>query len=820
MDVRTSYNWLREYVETKFSPEEFARRVSLSGPSVERIERLAESFANMVVGRVEEVKKHPNADKLHLARVNFGSESRELVCGGTNLREGMLVAVATPGARVRWHGEGEFVALEEAEIRGVKSTGMICAANEIGLADIFPMGAAHEILDLSETRAKPGMPLARALGLDDAILSIEVTGNRPDAMSVVGLAREAAAILGAQFLWKEQKLPKVAGKYPEGYKHPAGYKYPSGYKTALSVRIATPGLCARYEAALVRGVEVRESPLWMKRRLASAGARSINSIVDITNYVMLELGQPMHAFDAQKLTGGIVVRKARAGEKIRALDGKTYVLAPDMLVIVDAEKPVAIAGVIGGEESAVGTETREVVFESAAFDPVSVRRTSRALGIQTDSSLRFEKGLSSEGTASALARAVELSGGELVAHIDRRTKPHRQKTVRLPFADVSRAIGVAIPPARIKKILQSLGFAVSLRSGALVARVPHYRALDIESGRDLVEEIARIYGYHNLPAVIPSGEIPVRPRDAEFVWEDHVREALHGAGYTEIVSYSLVSKLMLEHVGIPPTEPLCLANPLSADLLYLRTELLSSMLATIAENQGHVQSGALFEVAHVYLPRTTDLPDEVSRALAAVFGFGRELSRNGEGSSGDLFYAAKGFVEGFFSRHGIAGLGFESVAHSSHIFHPARQLAVMMGGERVGVIAEVHPRILRAFGVDHRVAVFDLDIRAFVSRMNTKRSYEPIPLYPPGKRDVSFVVDARTPYADIVRSLLGADPLLAAAELFDTYTGRGIPEGKKSMAFHLEYRLPVRTLTNEEVDAAHERVLHAMRKEFGATIRV
>lgn len=800
MDLHVSYNWLREYVETRLSPEEFARRVSLSGPSVERILRLAESFAHMAVGRVEEVKKHPNADKLRLARVNLGSESRELVCGGTNLREGMLVAVATPGARVRWHGEGELVPLEEAEIRGVKSSGMICAANEIGLAEIFSMKGAHEIMDLSEVGAKPGTPLARALGLDDAILSIEVTGNRPDAMSVVGLAREAAAILGAQFLWKEQKFPKAVGK------------------AGLSVRIAAPGLCARYEAALVRGVHVGVSPLWMKRRLAYArGARAINSIVDITNYVMLELGQPMHAFDAGKLNGGIVVRKARAGEKIKALDGKTYALAPDMLVIADAEKPVAIAGVIGGEESAVGPETREVVFEAAIFDPVSVRRTARALGIQTDSSLRFEKGLSSEGTASALARAVELSGGELVAHIDRRTKPHRQRTVRLSLADVSRAIGVAIPPARIKNILQSLGFAVTLRGSALTARIPHYRALDIESGRDLVEEIARIYGYHNLPAVIPSGEIPVRPRDAEFVWEDHVREALHGAGYTEIVSYSLVSPLMLHHMGIPPAEPLRLANPLSADLLYLRTELLSSMLATIGENQGHVQSGALFEIAHVYLPRTTDLPDEVSRALAAVFG---------EGSSGDLFYAAKGFVEGFFSRHGVGSWSFESSALSSELYHPRRQLAVAVGGQRVGVIAEVHPRILRAFGLvprgalDRRVAVFDLDIRAFVSRMNTKRSYEPIPLYPPGKRDVSFVVPARTPYADIVQSLLGADPLVAAAELFDTYTGRGIPEGKKSLAFHLEYRLPVRTLTNEEVDAAHERVLEAMRKEFGATVRV
>lgn len=792
MDLRISYNWLREYVDTKLSPEEFARRVSLSGPSVERILRLAEAFERIVVGRVEEIQKHPNAAKLVIARVNLGSESRELVCGGTNLREGMSVAVALPWARVRWHGEGECITLEEAEIRGVKSAGMICAANEIGLAELFPMKGTHEILDLTKVDVRPGTPLAKGLGLDDAILSIEVTGNRPDAYSAIGLAREAAAILDAKFLWKEPKFPKAAGK------------------TGLSARIAAPGLCARYEAALVAGLRVGDSPLWMKRRLTSAGARSINTVVDITNYVMLELGQPMHAFDAGKLNGGIIVRKARTGEKIKALDGKTYALTPDMLVIADAEKPIAIAGVIGGEESAVGSETREVVFESAAFDPVSIRRTARALGIQTDSSLRFEKGLSAEGTSGALARAVTLSGGELAAHLDRRTKPRRQKSVRLPLADVARLIGVAIPPARIKKILQSLGFAATLRGQVLAARVPHYRAQDIESGRDLVEEIARIYGYHNLPAVIPSGEIPVRPLDAEFVWEERLREAFAAAGYTEIVSYSLISQSMLERLDIPPAEPLRLANPLSADLLYLRTELLSSMLATIGENQGHVQNGALFEVAHVYLPRATDLPDEVSRALGAVFG---------DGSSGDLFYAAKGFVEGFFSRHGVAGWSFESATHSSRIFHPARQLAVLVEGERVGVIAEVHPRILRAFGLDHRVAVFDLDVRAFVSHVKTKRSYEPIPLYPAGKRDVSFVVPARLPYAEIAETLRRAEPLLASLELFDTYVGKGVPEGKKSMAFHLEYRLPVRTLTSEEVDAAHERVLHAVREKLGGTVR-
>lgn len=798
MDLRVSYNWLREYVDTKLSPEEFARRLSLSGPSVERVSRLAESFERIVVGRVEEIKKHPNADKLRLARVNLGSLSKELVCGGSNLKEGMLVAVATPGARVRWHGEGELVVLEEAEIRGIKSAGMICAANEIGLGELFPMRSSHEILDLTDLRLRPGRPLAEALELDDAILSVEVTTNRPDAFSVVGLAREAAAILSVKFLWKERQVKKPS------------------VKVDLSVRVAAPSLCVRYEAALVRNVQIAESPLWMKRHLASAGARSISNIVDITNYVMLELGQPLHAFDARKLKGGLFVRKARAGEKIKALDGNVYELKPEMLVIADAEKPVAIAGVIGGEESAVDSGTREVIFESAAFDPVSVRRTSRALGLQTDSSLRFEKGLSSEGTTAALAHAIELAetlaGGKLAAVVNRRSAPYRPKTVRLPVADVSRLIGVPMPPPSIKKILQSLGFAVAVRGAALSARVPHFRANDIATGRDLIEEIARIYGYHNLPAIIPAGEIPVRPRDAEFTWEERLRDALAGAGYTEILSYSLVSKPMLNRLGIPPTEPLRLANPLSADLLYLRTELLSSMLQVIHENQEHVQRGAFFEIANVYLPRETDLPRETPRVLAASFGLDE---------SAELFLVAKGFVESFFVRHGVSDWSLEPRRASvGELYHPGRSLSVMVGGHSIGVVAEVHPRILREFDIGHRVAILDLDIGAFVAQGKTRRQYEPLPLYPAVKRDVSFVLGDRITYAEILKTLRGADPLLASVEIFDTYTGRGVPEGKKSVAFHLEYRLPVRTLTSEEVDAAHERVLEAMRKEFGATIRV
>ncbi|HJV33272.1 MAG TPA: phenylalanine--tRNA ligase subunit beta, partial [Patescibacteria group bacterium] len=395
MNLLVSYGWLKEYVKLRKTPQEFAARISLSGPAVERIHATGAHLDKVVVGKILKVKPHPNADKLRVVETDLGSMAKDVVCGGSNLEEGMLVAVALPGAWVKWHGEGEPVEIKEAALRGVASYGMICGADEIGLLDAFPKKEEKEIVDLTSLAAAPGTPLAEALKLDDVVFDVEVTSNRPDAYCMLGMALEASAILKAPLTWKAPKMPKAKSGAP---------------MLPLAVELKAKKLCPRYQAVVMRNAKVGPSPAWMKARLASAGVRSINNLVDITNYVRLELGQPMHVFDYEKLSGKkIVVREAAAGEKLKALDGNAYELKNGQLVIADAERPVAVAGVMGGEESGATEKTTTIVFESAAFDPVSVRRTARALNLHSDSSKLYEKGLSTETTAIALARAAELA---------------------------------------------------------------------------------------------------------------------------------------------------------------------------------------------------------------------------------------------------------------------------------------------------------------------------------------------------------------------------------------------------------------------------
>ncbi|OGL73223.1 phenylalanine--tRNA ligase subunit beta, partial [Candidatus Uhrbacteria bacterium RIFCSPHIGHO2_02_FULL_60_10] len=544
MNLLASYNWIKEYVSLRETPEQFARKLSLSGPSVERSYPQAPPFDKMVVGVITSIAPHPQADKLRVVATDIGGEVLELVCGGVNLSVGMKVAVALVGSKVRWHGQGDLVELQLAEIRGVKSAGMICGANEIGLADAFPH-AEKEILDLTWCKAKAGTPLAKALDLEDTVFDIEVTTNRPDAFAIIGLAREAAAILGSKFLWREGVVPTPAK---------------AGRILPLAVKNQAPKVCTKYLAVVMDNLCAGPSPWWLKSRLRQAGLRSVNAIVDITNYVMLEYGQPMHAFDYEQLAGkSIVVRHAQAGEKLKTLDGVEHDLAGEQVVIADGEKPVAVAGVMGGEHSGVTDKTTTIVFECATFDPVAVRRTARALNLHTDSSLRYEKGLPEELTRAALARAVELCQkvacgrvASKVIEVGASAKRRRKWLFRPAAAEA--VIGVRIPRPRMVGILKSLGFGVTPKSKIgdikYEVTVPYWRARDIEDERDFAEEIARVYGYANLPSEIPSGRLPLAPTDPLLVAEDRAKVFLAAAGFTELLQYSLVSREILEKAGV------------------------------------------------------------------------------------------------------------------------------------------------------------------------------------------------------------------------------------------------------------------------------
>lgn len=800
MNILASYDWIREYVHVKTDPSDFARRMSLSGPGVERICPQAPAFDGMVVGVIVEVKPHPDADRLRIVVTDIGKGKVDVVCGGSNLEQGMKVLVALPGAKVRWHGEGDLVELSRTKIRGVESDGMICRADEVGLADAFPH-EEKEILDLSWCKARPGTPVARALELEDTVFDIEVTTNRPDVFSIIGLAREAAAILGGTFTWKESVIPGVRKDIEP---------------TPLSVKVEAPKLCTRYEAIVMTDVTVGPSPWWIKKRLQMSGIRTINTVVDITNYVMLEYGQPLHAFDYDKLEGQvIVVRHAKDKEKIETLDGRTHELSKDDLVIADAKRPIAVAGVMGGKETGVTESTKTIVFESATFDPVSVRQTGRAIDTHTYSSLRFEKGLPEDQTHPALARAVELCQSVAMGKIAGKVIDVRsgsRKRVKFPFRPekAEELIGVPIPKRKMVGILRSLGFTVVPKGKRYEVTVPYWRERDIEGERDFAEEIARIYGYHNLPSVLPIGELPARSPEPVLVEESRLKTFFRGAGFTELLSYSFVSGDVLMKGGYDPKDALRVANRLSGDFEFMRPSLLPGALATIAENQGLFPEGRIFEVSNVYLKREgAVLPDERPSVFAAVYGPKKDDA---------YFKEAKGLVEAACAGVDVGVVAFARETTDMR-WHPGRALRIVVADQVIGRIGEIHPKVLRAFGIDGRVAAIEYELGAMMAGCDVGRRYEPAPQFPPVLRDLAFVVDDRTEYADVARVLSGASELLSDIGLFDVYRGKGIEEGRKSIAVHLSFVHPNKTLTAEEIDTEIQKMTGRLASEFGAVVR-
>lgn len=816
-----SYNWLKEYLKVNDKPEELAKKLSLHSATVEKIRSLAKEWDKIVVGEVKKIEPHPKADKLKIVLTNVGRCQLRIVCGGTNLRVGMKAAVALLGAKVKWHGQGDPVELQSAEIRGVKSEGMICSPAEIGLEALFPPKDERELADLSSFSAKPGTPLAQALELDDFIMETEITSNRPDLMSVAGLAREAGAVMNSELLRQRRTNSEIISN-PK-------LKTKNLKLDNLTVKVLDKKLCPRYQVAMIEGVQIKESPWWLKKRLWLAGIRPINNIVDITNYVMLELGQPMHAFDADRLQttdyrlqptrksvvrspSTLIIRQAKEGEKILALDGREYKLKEGMLVIADEKKPVAIAGVMGGEETAVTAKTKTIIFESANFDPISVRRTSRALNLYSDSQLRFEKCLSTESTEVALLRALaltlEMAGGKVASPIiDVRASKYQAKKYSLSWQEISKFIGIEIPQNQIKSILKSLGFRLQVIGHRLQVVVPWWRDHDIEDSRDLVEEVARIYGYHRLPGILPEGEIPIDKKSPELIWEDKLKTIFEGAGLTEIFTYSLVSRTILEKFNLNTKQGLKLLNPLSEEFEYLRPSLIPGLLAMIKENQERAAAGQVFEISKVYQPEKNNLPKEESWVAAAVWG---------ESKEGQEFFIAKGLLEHLAK---IFGFDFEiQRAEKSELYHRGRATKIVVKGRPFGLLAEVHPQILARFKIEKRVAILYFSLSDFIKVAKECKPLKFWSAFPAVKRDLAFTIDKRQEYEKIAEMLAGFDSLLAKAELFDIYTGQGIAPEKKSLAFHISYQSAERTLTAEEVEAVHQKLIKKL-EGMGAEVR-
>jgi len=836
--MRIPLKWLAEYVNVTLPPEALARRLTLAGLECAAIESFPPGrgdWENVFVARVLQVAPHPNADRLRLATVEWGpgeSGRQTVVCGAPNVAAGQKIAFARAGARLIDGHTGKPTALKVARIRGVESAGMCCSERELGLSE------EHEGILVLPDDAPVGAPLADYMG--DTVLDLEVTANRPDCLSVLGIAREVAALTG-------QDVREPSASYSEG---------PQPAESLASVTVEAPDLCPRYCGAVITGVRVAESPAWLQERLQAAGMRPINNVVDVTNYVMLEYGEPLHAFDLERLLDRrIVVRRARPGEALVTIDGGRRPLTPEMLVIADSRVPVALAGVMGGAESEVTAATTELLLEAANFNRASIRRTARALALRSEASLRFEKGLSPELPGPALRRACrllhELAGGTVArGTIDIYPGREPARSLLLPRAQIARILGTPMPDEQVERALRGLGFGVEPAApspalgegkgeGGWEVAVPYWRT-DIDSYFDLVEELARVVGYDVLPTASLAGPLPAYQPQPMLELKERLRDLMAAAGLQEVVTYPLVSKELLDKGASSPlplgegkgegaAEPVRAYNPMSPAQEYLRTDLRPSMLATIAANEDRGERGqALFEVGRVYLPRPRDLPEERETLVAAFAGpwQARESGWLAQESRhvGTDFYDAKGALEGLLAALHLPAsfepvLSPDMVGTEDPLLLPGRSARVSVGGAEVGSVGEVRPEALRAFDISApTVALFAVELATLLPLVGAGRGYTPLSRYPSVGRDIAILVDAGTPSAR-VEGIVRAQPLVASVTPFDVYQGEGIPPGKKSMAYHIVYQSPEHTLTDEEVDRAQAGILRRLERELGTTLR-
>ena len=819
--MRVPISWLKEYVDVVLPVEELADRLTLAGLEVERIERIGDFWDRdkVFVGEVLEVRPHPNADRLVLATVNYGAPvPMTVVTGAPNLKPGMRgvkVAFAIAGARlIDGHAEGrQMMTLKPGRIRGIESAGMVLSEKELGISE------EHEgILELPPD-APVGTPLADYLG--DTILDIELTPNLAHALSVTGIAREVAALTGQAL-----RLPAPR---EEGTGAPA--------EAQATVEIADPDLCARYIAAIIRDVEIGPSPFWMQRRLTMAGMRPINNVVDITNYVMLEVGQPLHAFDLDLLRprqpGGlpaIIVRRARPGERMITLDGVERTFDEQMLLITDGGGPVAVAGVMGGQESEVTSETRNILLEAANFDYLSVRRTSQMLKLSSEAATRFGRGLDPELALLGAVRATQLlrehAHGQVARGlIDVYPAPPERPVIDLTPQEVERLLGVAVPAERIQAILESLGFGVAAaRPGVLQVTVPTHRR-DVRLAADLVEEVGRIYGYDNLPDTLMADELPPQRRNLPYLLTERARDILVGCGLQEVITYSMTNIESVARLtpGAPPPDPASfvrIANPLSQERNIMRQTLADAMLQTLASTLRVAGRALLFEIGRVYLPRPGQvLPDEPQRVCIGLAGPRGPRAWGCDPSQPLDFFDLKGIVEALLERMGVRGAAYEPL--TSPTYQPGRAATVRVGEQVLGSLGEVSPAVRDAYDLPPaRTCLAELDLEAILALAAQIRQMEPISRFPAVTQDLAILVDEAVPAARVYELIRqGGGELLRQAVLFDVYRGEQIPAGKVSLAYALTYQAPDRTLTDEEVARVQGRIVRLLEQKLGATLR-
>ena len=790
-----SRKWLEDYVDTKdISDKEFCDAMTLSGSKVEEYNVEGSELENIVVGKINSLERHPDSDHLWICKVDVGAgEDYQIVTGAQNLKVGDYVPAALPGATVYNRKEHCLEKIKKGKLRGVESNGMLCSFDELGLTqNDFPYAYADGIFVLGDDcEHTPGLDIHEAIGYNDTCVEFEITSNRCDCMSVTGLAREAAATFGRDF---ELPEPEVKPGHGDVNDH-------------LKVSIAEPEKCYRYSGAVVENVRVKESPRWLRERLRASGVRPISNIVDITNYVMLEYGQPMHAFDLRYLEGNEVnVRNAVNGEKITTLDGVERELNDSMLVIADKNKPVAVAGVMGGEYSGIMDDTTTIVFESACFNGISVRRTAKALGMRTEASSRYEKELDPSATMRALKRALELvqelDAGDVVnGVVDCFVKPKEPVKVKFDYKWINEFIGIDLSEEEQKKILEKLEFTFD-GDGNIVA--PSFRN-DIEHIADISEEVARFYGYHNIPNRMLSGVANGKLTDSQK-FTRLINETLLSCGCSEISTFSFISPKAYDRIRLPKDSQLrnsvVIMNPLGEDTSIMRTTILPSMLEVLSRNYNHKNAEAsLYEIGTVYEPTEAGkLPIERQKAVIGVYGSGAD------------YYTLKGIVEKLLDVLNTAEYDIVPVSDNP-TFHPGRCAQFKIGDKVLATLGEVHPEAAENYSIGERVYIAEVDVETAYENRMPSRTHKPLPKFPAVTRDLAFVCDRDIPVLTLEKEIRTAvGKTLENVTLFDVYEGEQIESGKKSVAFNIQMRSADKTLTDEEADAAVKRVIKALSK--------
>ncbi|GAB4244874.1 MAG: phenylalanine--tRNA ligase subunit beta [Thermoleophilia bacterium] len=804
--MKAPLSWLREYVRIELSADELASRLALTGTEVERVTAVGVPadpavLGRFVVGKVLTCDRHPNADKLSVCRVDVGEgEARTIVCGAPNVAAGQTVGVSLPGA-VLPNG----MKIGEAKLRGVTSAGMILSEAELGFA-----AKSGGIMVLPD-EWPAGAPLAEFLPLAEQVLEVEVTPNRPDCLSVQGLAREIAAVTG-QPLTEEHDFSYVPGS--------------RRVEQDVTVEVWAPDLCPRYAARVIRGVTVADSPTWLKARITHAGMRPVNNVVDVTNYVMWALGQPLHAFDLARVRGGrIIARRAAPGETIVTLDGVNRILTDDMLVIADAERPSVIAGIMGSLDSEVTDQTVDVLLEAANFHGPAIMKTSSKLGLRSESSTRFEKGLDPNLIPAALDMAcrmlVDLCGGTVSAGTaDVAAGQVSPWDVPLRPSRVEAILGKPVAVEEMETILRRLGCGVVRAEGVLVVTVPTFRR-DLEREIDLVEEVARIHGLEKLPSTQPMRPHGRGGLNAEQRRRRAVVDALVGAGLSEVVTYSFIDPVWLGHLRLPPDDPrrwpLAIANPLSSDQSVMRTMLLPGLLATAGRNLAVREERVhIFELGATFHPEGHTLPRE-RRALGVVLlGRWEPDCWAATGVPTD-FFLLKGLLDRIFAALGVSA-EYETAAEP--FLHPGKSAVVRVMQETLGWLGEVHPLVLQAFALPDGVLAAELDAGALIAAARGVALFEDLLTYPAVEQDLALVVSRDLPARRVIAAVQEAGgSLLHTVRLFDTYEGPQVGEGRKSLALRLTFRSEERTLSEAEVNDLRTAMLARLRTAIGAELR-